>query len=138
MFQRPFQSLSSDFVRKATKSFFLLTNLLHTTYVERNKGPFFLTSTKWPQHVFYFIDLVMSNIDYLFWFLYMHSTCSFLVLTYWTCNSMNNLSSFCGLVAARINASGKYFTLLRLLSFQTKWQTIFGLSILHNGWMQWP
>ena len=35
-------------------------------------------------------------------------TCSeFVVFMYWTCNSMNNLLTYCGLVAARISASEK-------------------------------
>ena len=38
----------------------------------------------------------------------MFSTCSELgIFKYWTHNSMNNLSSYCGLVDARINASEK-------------------------------
>ena len=38
----------------------------------------------------------------------MFSTCSKLVLfMYWTCNSMNNLLSYCGLVDAKIRASDK-------------------------------
>ena len=30
------------------------------------------------------------------------------IFTYWTCNSMNNLSSYCGLVDGKIRASDKY------------------------------
>ena len=36
----------------------------------------------------------------------MGRTCSELgIFIYWTCNSMNNLSSYCGLVYAKIRAS---------------------------------
>ena len=38
----------------------------------------------------------------------MFSPCSELVIfTYWTCNSTNNMSSYCGLVDAKIRASDK-------------------------------
>ena len=38
----------------------------------------------------------------------MYTTCSELaIFTYWICNSMNNLLSYCGLVDARISASEK-------------------------------
>ena len=38
----------------------------------------------------------------------MYTTCSELVIfMYWTGNSMNNLSSYCGLVDAKIRASDK-------------------------------
>ena len=43
----------------------------------------------------------------------MFSTCSELgIFMYWTRNSMNNLSSYCGLVDARISASDKYLPVL--------------------------
>ena len=39
---------------------------------------------------------------------FVHTTCSELVVfKYWTCNSMNNLLSYCGLVEARKSASDK-------------------------------
>ena len=39
---------------------------------------------------------------------FLYTTCSELVfLSYWTCNSMNNLLSYCGLTDARISASEK-------------------------------
>ena len=39
---------------------------------------------------------------------FVYTTCSELaVFVYWTCNSMNNLLIYCGLVAARITASDK-------------------------------
>ena len=42
----------------------------------------------------------------------MFSTCSELgVFMYWTCKSMNNPSSYCGLVDAKIGASDKNLTL---------------------------
>ena len=51
------------------------------------------------------------NTNY-FWFLnskqIMYNTCSELgTLMYWTCNSMNSLLSYCGLVDVRISASEK-------------------------------
>ena len=47
---------------------------------------------------------------FLFWHSeqFMYTTCSELaIFMYWTRNSMNNLSSYCGLVYARISASVK-------------------------------
>ena len=39
---------------------------------------------------------------------FLYTTCSELgIFKYWTGNSMNNLSSYCGLVDARISASDK-------------------------------
>ena len=39
---------------------------------------------------------------------FMYTTCSELaIFMYWTCNSLNNLLSYCGLVDARISASEK-------------------------------
>ena len=39
---------------------------------------------------------------------FMYTTCSeFVVFMYWTCRSMNNLFSYCGLVDARIRVSNK-------------------------------
>ena len=47
---------------------------------------------------------------FLFWYSeqFMYTTCSELgIFMYWTCNSMNNLLSYCGLVDAKIRASDK-------------------------------
>ena len=41
---------------------------------------------------------------------FVYTTCSELgIFMYWTCNSMNNLLSYCGLVDARISASKKIY-----------------------------
>ena len=48
---------------------------------------------------------------FLFWHSeqFMYTTCSeHAIFMYWTSNSMNNLSSYCGLVDAKIRASDKY------------------------------
>ena len=51
---------------------------------------------------------------------FVYTTCSELVVfLYWTCNSMNNLSSYCGLVDARINASDKDLHTSDLYVFST-------------------
>ena len=64
---------------------------------------------------------------------FMYTICSELaIFMYWTCNSMNNLLSYCGLVNARINASEKDLpvqeqsgsalpTILRMLSDSKSW-----------------
>ena len=47
---------------------------------------------------------------FLFWYSeqFMYTTCSELVIfMYWTCSSINNLLSYCGLVDGRISASEK-------------------------------
>ena len=53
----------------------------------------------------------VQKLSLTFWTIYVHnmfSTCSKLVLfMYWTCNSMNNLLSYCALVDAKIRASDK-------------------------------
>ena len=49
---------------------------------------------------------------FLFWHLeeFMYTMCSELAISlYWTCNSMNNLLSYCELVDARISASTKIY-----------------------------
>ena len=55
---------------------------------------------------------------FLFWHSeqFMYTTCSVLgIFMYWTRNSLNNLSSYCGLVNARISASDKYLPVLQVL-----------------------
>ena len=58
-------------------------------------------------------NILCAKIVFLFLFWdseqFMCTTCSELgIFMYWTRNSMNNLSSYCGLVDARISASDKY------------------------------
>ena len=53
----------------------------------------------------------------------MFSPCSELgIFMYWTCNSMNNLPSYCGLVDAKIKASDKDLpVILRAIAKAMKW-----------------
>ena len=47
---------------------------------------------------------------------FLYTTCSELaIFMYWTLNSMNNLSSYCGLVDARISASDKNLPVVPIL-----------------------
>ena len=55
-----------------------------------------------------------EHVVYTNWFLFWHSeqfmyttSSELAIFMYWTCNSMNNLLSYCGLVDARISASEK-------------------------------
>ena len=66
----------------------------------------------------------------------MFSPCSeFDNFTYWTCNSMNNLSSYCGLVDAKIRASDKDLPVTPALTLvgggfaPTKFGSNFGVMI---------
>ena len=45
------------------------------------------------------------------------------IFMYWTCNSMNNLSSYCGLVDAKIRASDKYLPVNSILISCLKFET---------------
>ena len=49
------------------------------------------------------------------------------IFMYWTCNSMNNLSSYCGLVDAKIRASDKDLPVLR---FSLTGSLIFSIKIV--------
>ena len=46
------------------------------------------------------------------------------VFLYWTCNSMNNLSSYCGLVDAKIRASDKDLPVRRTYLLLKYWATV--------------
>ena len=67
----------------------------------------------WGEHVAYLHKLFWMSKQKTICVHNMLSSCSPHVLilefscTYWTCNSMNNLSSYCGLVDAKIRASDK-------------------------------
>ena len=72
-------------------------------------------------------------------FMYTTLTCSELgIFIYWTCNSMNNLLSYCGLVDARINASEKdlpviplpFWHFITIPSTTDKWHWTVFLEIL--------
>ena len=75
--------------------------------------------TRW-EHVVY------TNFVFVLTFrtIYVHnmfSPCTELgIFMYWTCNSMNNLSSYCWLVDAKIGASDKDLPVIT--TFQTRWQ----------------
>ena len=65
-------------------------------------------------------NMLCTHIVFLFLFWhseqFMYTTCSELgIFMYWTRNTMNNLSSYCGLVDARIGASDKYLPVIVLL-----------------------
>ena len=64
-----------------------------------------ITAVTWVQ-----VNLGKNCFLFLFWHSeqFMYTTSSELaIFMYWTCNSMNNLLSYCGLVDARITASEK-------------------------------
>ena len=57
-------------------------------------------------------NMLCTKIDFLFLFWhseqFIYTTCSELgIFMHWTCNSMNNILSYCGLVDAKISASEK-------------------------------
>ena len=52
------------------------------------------------------------------------------IFMYWTCDSMNNLSSYCGLVDAKIRAFDKDLPVCTILSCQLFWATFGELSNL--------
>ena len=56
---------------------------------------------------------------------------------YWTCNAMNNLSSYCGLVDAKIRASDKDLPIH--ISFFNTFLYIFSLLLVQKraGWLLW-
>ena len=57
----------------------------------------------WGEHIVFWMSKTIS--------------CSELgIFMYWTCNSMNNLSSYCGIVDAKIRASDKNLHVLALLT----------------------
>ena len=75
------------------------------------------------------------------------------IFMYWTCNSMNNLSSYCGLVDAKKRASDKDLpvtrTLLNLQNWTNKWYFSHRVVVdLHDQfllqqehlsqWLVWP
>ena len=65
-------------------------------------------------------NMLCSQIVFLFWYSeqFMYTTCSELgIFMYSTGNSMNNLSSYCGLVTERIRASDKDLPVLLLCTW---------------------
>ena len=62
-----------------------------------------------------------------------HVQCTQHVFMYWTCNSMNNLSSYCGLVDAKIRASDKDLPVVKIKMAKPDHIRIFGIRC----WIQW-
>jgi hypothetical protein len=78
---------------------------LHAKFQAQNMGRTCCLQTFFVVVVLTFKTIYVSN---------MFSTCSELgIFIYWTGNSMNNISSYCGLVDARISTSEKDLPVIR-------------------------
>ena len=61
-----------------------------------------------------------------------NNLCTYVLDMFWTCNWMNNLLSYCGLVDARISASEKDLPVLQSIYIKLS----FLIKIVHNVWFR--